>query len=357
MERCLWTCGSFESAKRLTGFAIVSILAISCSGRPPGPTVHERIPPDQRVAFTSISFSGGALYAGSTAGLLEFRGERFVSLLQWDPKDPVIETLWSSPDGQELWVKNARGFSLARLSNGHWGILKMPFPKSGVYTRGDALEGFHAIGDDRDWWLVGGGHAWRWGGQEGTWTDEPTPPGGRLVCFAPLASVKLLLIRHEILPMLGTDRPDFQSDTIEYLEDGWNVVPQAGIRFLTDYPAKSVVATPGAAYFRTEGGELLRATKQGVEKVRGPGSCDAMTVTTKGELLASFGDAGVCVLREEWVHLFDRPDAAEWKTWGFRSVSIAENQGTIAWAAYVGSAPGSLWVWRDRALRRLWPNP
>jgi hypothetical protein len=268
----------------------------------------------------------------------------------------VIESLWTSPDRKELWVKNARGFWLARLSGGHWETLKMPVPKSGAYTRGDVLEGFHGIGDERDWWLVGGGHAWRWGGQDGKWAEEQTPPGAHLVCLAPMAGLKLLLVRHEILPMLGPDRPGFQSDTIEYFENGWTTLPQEGIRFLADYPARSVVATPAAAYFRTERGEILRATKRKVEKVRAPAPCDAMTATEKGELVGSFGDAGVFVLRETWMHLFDRPDAAEWKTWGFRSVSLAENKGSIAWAAYVGSSPGSLWIWRNQALKRLWPN-
>jgi hypothetical protein len=157
--------------------------------------------------------------------------------------------------------------------------------------------------------------------------------------------------------MLGSARSDFQSDTVEVRDPEWRVIPQPGIRFLAGYPTRSVVATPGAMYIRTEKGEILRATSHGLENVPAPGACDAMTATTKGELLGSFGDRGVAVLREQWVHLFDRPDSAEWKAWGFREVSVSEHDGVIAWAAYVGSAPGSLWRWQEQVLTRLWPGP
>jgi hypothetical protein len=345
---------------RLGRFSPVAgaLLTLACvRHQQSGPSVLKAVPPGQRVAFTDVAFFDGAVYAASTAGLLEFRDGRLKSCLQWNPKDPVIESLWVSPDGKELWLKPAAGLSLTRLSDGRWESTAIPSPKAGYYTRGDALEGFRGIGDDHDWWLVGGGHAWRRDGQGRSWVDERVPSSGRLLGFARVSGLTFALVRHELLPMLGSDRSDFQSDTVEARDPEWRAIPQPGIRFLASYPTKSVAVTPGAMFIRTEKGELLRATSRVLEKVPAPGGCDAMTATTNGELLGSFGDQGVAVLREHWIRLFDRPDSAEWKTWGFREVSISEHGGAIAWAAYVGSAPGSLWIWREQVLTRLWPSP
>jgi hypothetical protein len=96
---------------------------------------------------------------------------------------------------------------------------------------------------------------------------------------------------------------------------------------------RPVVSTSDGVFVRGAKGEIVRLDSSKAVVLQAPGPCEAMTRTSKGELLASFTNAGVFVLQDRWVKLFDAPYE---RSDAEHTVQLAESNGTVALSRSAG---------------------
>ena len=127
-----------------------------------------------------------------------------------------------------------------------------------------------------------------------------------------------------------------------YARDGYGIGFGGGINTATVYvfsgswkkfaavnaETRESVVVGGMAYLRSEDGALFRITEEQMVRLETPAPCDAITQTSTGALLASFGRAGIYLrIADKWELRAESPAGAnDGKRWAH----LAENAGEIA---------------------------
>jgi hypothetical protein len=326
--------------------------------RPSDPTViaPEQIPglvrklPDYAgFGYSGAAYFQGKLYVSSNIGLLVLKDHRIEALLQWTKSDAVIEGPWLDEANQSLWVQAATDASLLRFDGMQWTRMALPKPPAGFYTRGDMLTGFSGRSTSHMFWVVGGNSVWRWQPDDSTWSFEPLPPmpdGSAMLAYFNWGDNPTYLARDGYAK--GFETENNTATVYRLLQREWQTYKGRNVN------ARDTVQTELSGFVRGETGELFAVTPEQMTVMETPGPCDAITRTTNGTLLASFGAAGVYeYVENKWTLRVSSPfpaDAAEHWT------HLAESDGEITLATsqvpqlvsgtdkFVHSGTAGIWI-------------
>ncbi len=317
------------------------------------PRLIRSLPGYAHFGYSGVSFFKGRLYASTNIGLLAVAGGKAEALYQWQERDSVVEGPWSDIANDAIWIQHASDGSLARYDGARWRRVELPPPPRGFYTRGDMMTGFIGISAPQDFWLVGGGNAWRWGAK-GDWAAEPQPPApdwSAVRAVAPLGDTLLYIVREGIGPVPTSPYALYDR------QRNWHRSPLKSMDF------EQVVVTAEAVYVLAEDGTLFSLSAGSITLVPTPGSCEAITRTSTGGLLASFKNQGIYLFAGGgWEIKAPYPyDSTEGEHWAH----LAENGGQVAYATrsmlqllgadgkrtYSGTA--ALWVLDGATLQRV----
>ena len=308
------------------------------------PRLIRSLPEYAHFSFSGVSFFKGRLYASTNIGLLAVAGGKAAALYQWQARDSVVEGPWSDIANNAMWIQHGSDGSLARYDGARWRRVELPPPPRGFYTGGDMMTGFIGISAPQDFWLVGGGNAWRWGAN-GDWTAEPQPPApewSAVRAVAPLGDTLLYIVREgiEVIPP--------SSYAVYDRQRSWHRNPLKTMDF------EQVVVTAEAVYVMAEDGTLFSLSSGSITPVPTPGLCEAITRTSTAGLLASFKNRGIYLFANGgWEIKAPYPyDSTEGEHWAH----LAENGGQVAYATsgkrtYSGTA--ALWVLDGATLQRV----
>jgi hypothetical protein len=295
------------------------------------PGIVRTIPSYLRFEYSGLMFFKGKLYASSNIGLLEYEAGRLSRLYKWSNRDDVISGPWVDSSHNSLWMLHEGLGKLIRYDGGSWLAIKKPEPEAGL-TRGDVLEGFRGVGNSKDFWLEGAGHAWRWLNDKSSWATEPMPDSqDHIARIIPTSNRILYVMRNESIQSWDLDKgpTEAQTDAVYYLEGQWKLVPN---RSRVNYYAEQTV-TPGVdGFIRTHKGEVLRVTSSEITLMESPGVCETLAVTSSGRLLASFINLGIYEYGKGWQKKFSAPyPNTEGRHWAY----LTEDNNLVAFAISV----------------------
>src|SRR6266404_4035845 len=284
------------------------------------PTIR-RLPKDVPFSLSGMAFFKGKLYVSSNVGLLVVSGAKPEGLYSWIKRDDVIEGPWLDIANDTLWIQHAHDDSLYRFDGSAWHRVELPVPPNG-FTRGDVLTGFLGISTPTAFWLVGGGHVWRFQREGESWVPEAEPPApeySAIRAIAPLSSSMLYVVRE------GTEVTPPSKYAVYDRENNW---AREGLSEKMDFGG--VVPSTEGVYVRATDGTLFLIRPGNVEIVETPGRCEAIAQTSKGKLLASFVDRGIFVHEDgKWNLRAPYPyGKQEGEHWAY----LAESNGQIAYA-------------------------
>jgi hypothetical protein len=315
-------------------------------------SVIRTLPSNTRFGYSGLKYFNGKLYASSNIGLLEFCDRKPHALYYWFTYDNVVEGPWLDMPNASLWLWRLHSNDLIRLNGNGWYRTNLPVPPRGHYSRGDILSGFVGISNNQNFWLIGGGHVWRWHDKTKSWKLEPIPPAGKwsgTMGVAPLSKGLLYIVREEVgvLPLA-------KYSAYLYTAGQWERIPLGTFGF------RQVLTIENTAFIHTREGDLLTVTDQTVNKVIIPGTCEAIATTSTGRLLGVFRDKGIYVYNKKWIKLFDYPYS---NIEGEHRAYLAEYDAEVAYATtselesisqgkrtYSGTV--ALWISSGNTLRR-----
>jgi len=345
--------------------AVVVASSISCSDIVAVPEAPRQISPN-RIASriralpnyahfgpSGATFFKNKLYVSSNIGLFVLGPSGVETLYSWVEQDDVVEGPWGDPAGGSLWIQHAHDNSLARFDGTSWRRVSMPRPAEG-YTRGDVLTGFLGIGTSNGFWLVGGGHAWRFGAQHNSWTQEPEPrmpPYSAIRSIAPGTASMSYVVREglEVIP-----------PSTYAVYDRGNQWARAELPGKIDFGA-TVIGDAGV-YIRAKDGRLFFAGHDSVDVLATPGMCEAIAQASSGQLVASFVGQGIFVFDHgQWIRKLPYPySTGEGEHWAY----LAESNGQFAYATtsvphyqsgdkFTYSGSNAIWVQRGERLEQV----
>jgi len=278
------------------------------------------LPREAHFSLSGAVFFKGKLYVSSNVGLLVIAGGKPETLYKWFKRDDVVEGPWLDAANDMMWIQHAHDNSLSRFDGAAWHAVALPAPPSG-FTRGDVLRGFLGISGPDAFWLVGGGHVWRFHAKGTAWVPEPEPPApnySAIRAVARLDASMLYIVREgiEVIP---------PSEYAVYnREDNW---ARQNLSEKMDFG--SVVTNAEGAYVRAKDGRLFLIRPESIQILETPGLCEAITKTSTGKLLASFVDQGIFLLdNHAWELRASYPyGKQEGEHWAY----LAEANGQIAY--------------------------
>jgi hypothetical protein len=312
-----------------------------------------RMPPTVGLSFSGVVFFRDRLYLAANAGLFVVNNGRIEKLYQWSGRDPVIEGPWIDRPGSALWFQHARDGSLTRFDGANWQPIALPPPPGGdYYSRGDMLTGFLGLSSPQQYWIVGGGHAWRWG-LDSRWVPVPelpaaaVPQSSAIRAVAPVEGGLLYVVRlgHEVIP----PSPYAVYDSGR----AW-----ASMQIAERMDFREAALTAEALYVRAQDGRLFAIARGSVRAVPTPGPCEAIARTDSDRLIASFTGRGIFALEGgKWVRRAESPYGPEE---GEHWAHLAENRGLLAYATTTvphldrpDTGTVALWLGRGPKLVRV----
>jgi hypothetical protein len=356
-----------KDVSRLGSLFLVAVTLTGCGMtvyRPP--EAQKEIDYPNELTLNGLAFFDGKLYATSSQGILEFDQGRFSGLCRWRlGRYKVIGSQgpWPNRTDGSVWFKEDYADFLIRRDASGWSSIPMPEPHGDdinplLYSIGR----FSEQSDRRGLWFSSKLETWRWDWNGRRWLEENLPPVTESVqAVAPMGKCLLAVLRNQSSAFsLYAAGEEFKSDDVFIREEGreWRrLTPKGG-----GFAAGQVVAVPGAAFIRTWGrGEVLQAGVNTLVRIDVPGPCEALAVSTAGELLASFRDQGIFRYSEGngWTQLYPCPcPPTQQKQHAF----LAEDGGTVAFAisAWRTSGSGSvsqpissLWISHEGRLEKV----
>lgn len=352
-RRWAWTIGALLLFLGLAGCAVpvvprsVSVDQI--------PAVIRALRADAPFAPSGAAFFKDKLYVSTNIGLLVVNGTRAETLYKWFPGDDVISGPWVDIANDALWIHHAHDNYLRRFDGNSWRLVTPP-----VYRRGGSITIARGIGSSTAFWLVFGGHVWRFRVGDPSWVLEPRPPApqySETEAVAPLGASMLYVVRE------GSDIGSPRRYAVYNRENNWARQTLAE-KMLFPYEFGGLVTTPEGAYVRSQDGRLFLLGPNTVRILDTPGRCEAIARTSAGKLLASFVDRGIYVLDSgRWELKAAYPYAPqEGKHWAF----LAESNGDVAYATdsarkhqegkTIYTRPAVIWVVRAGKLERVMLN-
>lgn len=292
------------------------------------PRILKTIPSYTRFSYSGLAFFNGKLYASSNFGLLEYESGRLSRLYKWDSRDDVISGPWLDSSHHSLWMLHEGLRKLIRYDGNSWVKMKRAEPKEGL-TTGDVLQGYRGIASSNNFWLEGAGQAWRSVNDGNGWLLEPGfGASGSVAMIIPMEDRILYIKRNKSVFSWALDKEptSAQSDSVYYFDNQWKQVPN---RSGEKYYAEQTVSVGNRGFLRTRQGRLLLVTQTEVTLLESPGVCEALAVTSSGNLLASFVNLRVYEYTNTWRKLFSSPyPQTEGKHWAY----LTESRGQVAFA-------------------------
>lgn len=297
------------------------------------PGIIRDLPAYAPFSLAGLAFYRDRLFVSSNVGLFVVKGGSVETLYQWETRSSVIEGPWLDfPDGA-LWVENFNNGWLTRLDASGWHRVQLPVSPMGYYMRGEVLTGFNGVSSKKFFWIVGGGFASRWQPTTGQWTLEPPPPAPQwsaIRAVGPVGDSLLYVVREglEVIPPSPYSVYD--------REQNWRPIPIKVMDFA------QAVTTTRAVYIRAADGNLFEVMGDVATSVKMPAPCEAIAITSTGQLLAAFTGRGIFVLADggsdagartpgswTWKQKASYPyDSTEGEHWGY----LSERDGQIAYA-------------------------
>jgi hypothetical protein len=342
------------------GILLLSLELAGCAV----PTVPRSVSVDQIPAairalsdYASFSPSGAAffkdkLYVSTNIGLLVVNGVTVETLYKWLPRDDVVAGPWFDVVNDALWIHHAHDNYLRRFDGTSWRLVTPP-----VYRPSGSITIVRGISSPTAFWLLVGGHVWRYRGGEISWILEPRPPAPKYSeteAIAPLGASMLYIVRE------GLEGTWHSRYAVYDRENNWARQNLSDKRQFP-YEFGGAVTTPDGSYIRARDGRLFLIGTNNVQTLETPGRCEAIAQTSMGKLLASFVQRGIFLLDNGgWQLKAAYPyGPQEGEHWAF----LAESNGQIAYATTsvresqggrtIYSRPAALWVLRAGKLERL----
>jgi len=329
------------------------------------PTVPESVSADQIPAIiralpgyapfgpSGVAFFKGKLYVSTNIGLLVVNDAGPETLYKWIPRDDVISGPWVDVANDALWIYHNHDNYLRRFDGTSWRQVPLP-----VYRGSGSITIVRGIGSPTAFWLVVGGHAWRYQVGQPSWVLEPRPPApenSATEAVTPLGSSMLYVVREGL--EFGWPPPRY---AIYDRENNWarQILPE---KMRLPYEFDNMFTTPEGAYIRARDGRLFLIGTKNVQILETPGRCEAIAQTSTGKLLASFVDRGIFLLDNgRWEQQAAYPYGPQE---GEHRAFLAESNGQIAYATTsvrkrqagetIYSRPAALWILRAGKLERV----
>lgn len=319
------------------------------------PATIRALPSYAPFSPSGAAFFKGKLYVSTNIGLLVVNGAKPETLYKWIPRDDVISGPWVDIANDALWIHHAHDNYLRRFDGTAWRLVTPP-----VYRGSGSITIVRGISSPTAFWLVVGGHVWRYQDAEPSWVPEPRPPAPKYSgteAIAPLGASMLYVVRE------GSEL-DWRSRYAIYdRENNWarQTLPE---KMRLPYESGGVVTTPEGAYIRARDGRLFLIGTKHVQILETPGRCEAIAQTSTGKLLASFVDRGIFLLDNgRWELKAAYPYGPQE---GERRAFLAAASGQIAYATTSASkrqsgeitysSPAALWILRAGRLERVMLN-
>ena len=316
------------------------------------PATIRALPSYAPFSPSGVAFFKDKLYVSTNIGLLVVNGARPEILYKWFPGDDVVSGPWVDVANDALWIHHAHDNYLRRFDGTSWRLVTPP-----VYRRSGSITIVRGIGSPTAFWLVLGGHVWRYQAGEISWVLESRPPApqySETEAVAPLGSSMLYVVRE------GLEGIWHSRYAIYDRENNWarQILSE---KMQLPYEFGDVVTTHEGAYIRARDGRLFLIGSKNVQILETPGRCEAIAQTSTGKLLASFVDRGIFLLENgRWELKATYPyGPQEGEHWAF----LAESNGEIAYATTsvsesqagttIYSRPAALWVQRAGKLERV----
>jgi hypothetical protein len=319
------------------------------------PAVIHALRADAPFAPSGAVFFKDKLYVSTNIGLLVIKGTKPELLYKWIPGDDVVSGPWVDIANDALWIHHAHDNYLRRFDGSSWRLVTPP-----LYRRGSSITIARAIGSPNAFWLVFGGHVWRFRVGEPSWVLEPRPPAPQ---YSETEAVASLGTSMRYVVREGSDIGSPRRYAVYDRENNWARQTLAEkMRFPRELGG--LVTTPEGAYVYSQDGRLFMFGPNTVRILETPGRCEAIARTSAGKLLASFVDRGIYVLDSgRWELKAAYPYAPEeGKHWAF----LAESNGDIAYATdsarkhqegkTIYTRPAVIWVVRAGKLARVMLN-
>ncbi|MEO6995357.1 MAG: hypothetical protein ABI273_17255 [Lacunisphaera sp.] len=321
------------------------------------PSLIHRLPAYAGFGYSGATYFQGKLYVSSNIGLLTIDSGKIESLLQWTKFDAVIEGPWLDKANHVLWAQAANDESLLRFDGSQWTRMSLPEPPTG-YSRGDVMNGFSGRSTPQSFWISGGNCIWHWEPGSKSWSLE-TPPslpeGSAVKAFFGWNETKVFLTRDGYQRGITTGG---NPATVHVFDGTWK--KYSGI----DADVKESVQTDLFGFVRTQDGLVFQIDRDRMIKLDGPGHCEAIALTSRGNVLASFGSLGVFErLGNKWEKRAESPYSPEE---GEHWAHLAEAEGEIALATsevpqlvpgssdkFVHSGTAGIWITRNGKFERV----
>ena len=319
------------------------------------PAVIRALPAHAPFAPSGAAFFKDKLYVSTNVGLLVINGTRPEALYKWFPSDDVVSGPWVDMANDALWIHHVHDNYLRRFDGTSWRLVTPP-----VYRRSGSITIARGIGSPSAFWLLFGGHVWRFRAGDPAWILEPRPPApqySQTQAVAPFGTSMLYVVAE------GIDIGSPRTYAVYDRENNW---ARQTLAEKMQFPIESggLVMTAEGAYVRARDGRLFLIVPNSVRLVDSPGRCEAIARTSAGKLLASFVDRGIYLLDDgRWQLKAAYPYGPQQERhWAY----LAESNGDIAYATdsawkyqerqTIYTRPAVIWVLRAGKLERVMLN-
>jgi hypothetical protein len=249
------------------------------------PKVIEALPSYARFSISGLAFFHDKLFVSSNIGLIEIHGAIPAGVHKWKQSDDVVSGPWFDKANDTVWIEHDGIGRLFRLSGDDWQSEKIPEPEEG-FSRGDMLAGFKGTAVNESFFLLAGGHIWRWNSTTKVFELIPLPEGVYADNAVPLDDALLLITRTSLKSLgLAGDPPNKL-----LLLDGLHEIPA---KFRDSFAVDQVASVGTSAFVLTDKREVLRVTATGIEKISTPGVADAIGSAGDGKLIGNFPGLGI----------------------------------------------------------------
>ena len=312
--------------------------------------------------LSGLAFLGTKLYVTSNIGLFEVQSGQPKFLYRWRDDHNVIRGPWQDKANGAVWLQRLEDMKFVRISASGWVREGLP---SGSFTRGDFLRGFKIVSTNGEPRLVGAGEVWKWE-SEGIWwrwrrqSEPPRPSDTATVAYAKLLDGEIQVRTNDCF----TEPCAYTAYRLR--GDKWE--KPIRLPFKSVSGIQNAVVVSDELFLLGDGDRLVQVKDDGVREFSTPGPTEAIAITSKGKLLASFRGMGVYEFDNGWKQRVSSPYGPEE---GEHFAYLAEENGSIAFATsqmpqlrsasrneweYTGTT--ALWISKsDKFTRvRLMPN-
>lgn len=274
-------------------------------------SVINSIPYSDKIGYSGVNFFNESLFASSNIGIIEFRSSNEIYLHKWYKRGDVISGPWFGENNQSIWFFHNGIFKFIQYDGKIWKLHDMPRHPKGHFSRGDILSGFRGVSNKNNFWLQGGGIAWRWNKKENKFIVEELPSSGYFESVLPVKGKFGVIMRKEYLSDLlfrpFEDKPTVDNSDFLYIREGdsWKAIKNSINKY---FYARDITVGSENSYILTEHGEILEVNEEEIRSLEVSGHAEAITITSTGNILISVHNQGIYeYVDKKWQKRFDCP--------------------------------------------------